>query len=36
MPKNNKNKRYTEEFKASLLKRLEQPTTDTVKSLSEL
>jgi transposase len=35
MPKNNKNKRYTEEFKASLLKRLEQPTTDTVKSLSE-
>ncbi len=35
MSKNNRNKRYTEEFKESLLKRLEQPTTDTVKSLSE-
>ena len=33
--KNNKNKKYTKEFKASVLKRLEQPTTDTVTSLSK-
>lgn len=34
MSKKNKNKRYTKEFRESVLKRLEQPTTDTVISLS--
>lgn len=32
---NKKNRTYTKEFKASVLKRLEQPTTDTITSLSE-
>lgn len=32
---NRKNNRYSEEFKVSILKRLEQPTTDTVKSISD-
>jgi len=36
MPKDKKkNKSYTREFKESVLKRLEQPTDDTIKSLSE-
>ena len=35
MSKNNINKRYTKEFKSALLKRLEQPTIEAVKNLSE-
>ena len=31
---NKKNRSYTREFKASVVKRLEQPTTDTIASLS--
>ena len=36
MPKNNsENKRYTKEYKESVLKRLEPPTNETIKSLSD-
>lgn len=36
MPKDNKkNKRYTKEFKESVVKRLEPPTNDTITSLSK-
>lgn len=35
MPNNRKKTSYTKEFKTSVLKRLEQPTTDTITSLSE-
>jgi len=36
MPKDNKqNKSYTKEFKESVLKRLEEPTNDTITTLSE-
>lgn len=35
MPDTRKKTRYTKEFKASVLKRLEQPTTDTITSISD-
>ena len=35
MSKTRKKTSYTKEFKASVLNRLEEPTTDTIKSLSE-
>ena len=35
MSKTRKYKSYTKEFKASVLKRLEQPTTDTITSVSK-
>ena len=35
MSKTRKKRSYTKEFKASVLKRLEEPTTDTITSLSD-